>query len=268
VTPPPEVGDVNERAGAFTQSTCRALDGDEDRRNYHRYQQSLITPHCGRSVLEIGAGTGALSARFRDVDRLVVTDVDPEAVDHLAQRFAGRADVEVRAFDLLAGETLKEPVDTAVAVNVLEHIVDDAGALQTLSSSVRPGGSLVVFVPGYDQLYGDFDRKVGHVRRYTPETLRSAVERAGLSVVSSRPVNLLGGLAWWAAVRKGGTGAPRPRMVRLYDRVIVPLTRLLERFWTPPFGQSILCVARVPARDGTAEPARSSGERYRHQPGP
>jgi SAM-dependent methyltransferase len=239
--------DTVQRAGAFAQSTCRALDGDEDRRNYHRYQHSLIAPHRGRSVLEIGAGTGALSAQFRDTDRIVVTDVDPEAVDHLTQRFAGRADVEIRSLNLIAGETLDEPVETAVAVNVLEHLADDAEALRTLSRSVRPGGSLVLFVPGYDQLYGDFDRKVGHFRRYTPERLRATAERAGLSVTSCRPVNLLGGLAWWAAVRKGGTGSPRPRMVRMYDRVVVPLTRLVERFWTPPFGQSIFCVARVPA---------------------
>jgi SAM-dependent methyltransferase len=254
VTPPQQTNDVEQRAGAFAQSTCRALDGDEDRRNYHRYQYRLIAPHCGRSVLEIGAGTGALSARFRDIDRRVVTDVDPEAVDHLTRRFAGRDDVEVRALDLLAGETLAEPVDTAIAVNVLEHLEDDAQALRTLARSVRPGGTLVLFVPGYDQLYGDFDRKVGHARRYTPARLRSSVERAGLTVRTCHPVNLLGGLAWWAAVRKGGTGSPRPRMVRAYDRVVVPLTRALERFWTPPFGQSIFCVARVPADRDATEP--------------
>jgi SAM-dependent methyltransferase len=254
VTPPQQTNDVEERAGAFAQSTCRALDGDEDRHNYHSYQHRLIAPHCGRSVLEIGAGTGALSARFRDVDRQVVTDVDPEAVDHLTRRFAGRDHIEVRALDLLAGETLGEPVDTAIAVNVLEHLEDDAQALRTLARSVRPGGTLVLFVPGYDQLYGDFDRKVGHVRRYTPARLRSAAERAGLTVKACHPVNLLGGLAWWAAVRKGGTGTPRPRMVRVYDRVVVPLTRALERFWTPPFGQSIFCVARVPADRNAAAP--------------
>lgn len=249
---PHQHDDLDQPAGAFTQSTCRALDGDEDRRNYHRYQYSLIAPHSGRSVLEIGAGTGALSARMSGADRLVVTDVDPEAVDHLTQRFADRPQVEVRSLNLVAGETLDEPVDTALAVNVLEHLVDDAEALRTLSRSVRPGGSVVLFVPGYDQLYGDFDRKVGHVRRYTPDTLRAAAERAGLAVTSCRPVNLLGGLAWWAAVRKGGTGSPRPRMVRVYDRIVVPLTRALERFWIPPFGQSIFCVARVPADRGDA----------------
>lgn len=251
----PQHDQLDDRGGAFAQSTCRALDGDDDRRNYHDYQHRLIAPFAGRSVLEIGAGTGALSARFGDRDRRVVTDVDPEAVDHLRRRFAGRPDVTVRSLNLAAGETLDVPVDTAIAVNVLEHIHDDAGALRALARSVRPGGTLVLFVPGYDQLYGDFDRKVGHVRRYTPASLRSAVDRAGLAVHRCRPVNLLGGLAWWAAVRKGGTGSPRPKMVRLYDRAVVPATRLLESVVTPPFGQSVFCVARLPATDGSTPPS-------------
>src|SRR5690606_13074216 len=140
---------VDVQPGAFTESTCRALDGDEDRRNYHRDQQSLIAPHCGRSVLEIGAGTGALSELLSGRDRVVATDVDPEAVEHLRRRFADRPHVEVRPLNLAAGEALDAPVDTAVAVNVLEHISDDAGALRTIAGSVRPGGSIVLFVPGY-----------------------------------------------------------------------------------------------------------------------
>jgi hypothetical protein len=34
--------------------------------------------------------------------------------------------------------------------------------------------------------------------------------------------------------------------VRLYDRLVVPAERALERRVAPRFGQSILCVARVP----------------------
>jgi hypothetical protein len=41
-------------------------------------------------------------------------------------------------------------------------------------------------------------------------------------------------------------------LVRLYDRLVVPAERLLERRVQPRFGQSILCVVRVPdaAADG------------------
>ena len=61
-----------------------------------------------------------------------------------------------------------------------------------------------------------------------------------------RPVNLLGGLAWWAAVKVGRQGRPTPSLVRLYDRLVVPAEQALERRLQPRFGQSILCVARVP----------------------
>ena len=49
------------------------------------------------------------------------------------------------------------------------------------------------------------------------------------------------------AVRRGGAGAPNPKLVWLYDNVVVPTTRTAERVVRPPFGQSVLCVVRVPA---------------------
>ena len=47
-----------------------------------------------------------------------------------------------------------------------------------MAALTQPGGRVVIWVPGYQQLYGEFDRAVGHVRRYTPATLRDGV-RAG-----------------------------------------------------------------------------------------
>jgi SAM-dependent methyltransferase len=134
-------------------------------------------------------------------------------------------------------------VDSVVAINVLEHLEDDVGTLRDLRGVVVPGGTVVLLVPGYPALYGEFDRAVGHLRRYTPATLRRAVETAGLRVEVLRPVNLLGGLAWWAALRVGGRTRPTPVLVKLHDRFIVPLVRLSERLVEPPFGQSVICVA-------------------------
>jgi SAM-dependent methyltransferase len=238
---------VEDGAGAFTRATGRDLEqGGADQPRYRRYQHELIAPHCGRSVLEIGAGRGEFAAQFTGLDRLVVTDTDPGAVEVLRRRFADRP--EVRAARVaLGGETpAVEPVDAVVAINVLEHIEDDAGALRSMAALVRPGGRLVLWVPGYPRLYGEFDARVGHVRRYTPATLREAFLRAGLEVDRCHPVNLLGGVAWWWAVRRGGACRPDPRLVRLYDRWVVPVTRSLERVVRVPFGQSVLGVARRP----------------------
>jgi SAM-dependent methyltransferase len=236
-------------AGAFSQATGRSPEAESGQyqQRYRAYQFELIARHCGRSVLEVGAGLGDFASQFRGLERLVVTDVDPECVEHLTRRFAGRPEVEARQLDLLDGcPDAGEPVSTVVAVNVLEHMQHDSATLRKLSRLVEPGGNIVLWVPGYMQLYGDFDRRVGHVRRYTPGTLRTAILEAGWLAHEVRPVNLLGGVAWWLAVRRGGVGTPRPAMLRSYDRVVVPVTRALESKVTPPFGQSVLAVATTP----------------------
>ncbi|GAB3912075.1 hypothetical protein GCM10011575_37980 [Microlunatus endophyticus] len=236
-------------SGAFAAATGRQLEqsGDQVKVNYGKYQHSLIGRHCGAEVLEIGAGAGDFSAGLTGRRRLVVTDVDPDAVQAIGRRFADRPEVAVRQLDAAnltpeRAETLAQelgPLDTVLAINVLEHIEDHVRALRALSRLVRPGGNLVIWVPGYQQLYGDFDRSVGHVRRYTPKTLSAAAEEAGLRVDLSRPVNLLGGIAWWAAVRKGGASSPNSKLVKIYDAVLVPLTRVLDTL-PIPFGQTIL----------------------------
>ncbi len=235
--------------GAFGRATGRTVeDGLEaDQRRYRGYQLELMGRHCGPSVLEVGAGLGELATLFTGLDRHVVTDVDPGCVTHLRRRFAARPEVEALELDLRGAlPDVGPPVSSIVAVNVLEHIEDDSATLRSLATMVKPGGTIVLWVPGYMQLYGDFDRRVGHVRRYTPTTLRTAIVDAGLVPTEVRPVNLLGGIAWWLAVRRGGVGPPRAAVRRGYDRVLVPATRALERRWTPPFGQSILGVATVP----------------------
>ena len=160
-------------------------------------------------------------------------------------RFAGRPEVRAEIYEIGGPPPDVEPVESVVAINVLEHIEDDVGALRSLATLVRPGGRVVMWVPGYQQLYGEFDRRVGHVRRYTPVTLADAFRGAGLEVERVRPVNLLGGIAWWAAVRRGGSTRPNPRLVGVYDRWVVPTTRAIERVVRVPFGQSVLGVARI-----------------------
>lgn len=244
--------------GAFSRATGRVVaeedeEGAADKPRYRRYQYDLIAPHCGHSVLEVGAGLGEFADQFTGKERLVVTDVDPDAVALLKARFTAQvgsggetATVEVRQFDLGADARLDRPVHSAVAINVLEHFDDDAGVLALLARSVVPGGTIVLWVPGYPILFSDFDRRVGHFRRYTPASLRAVIRQAGLCAEVVRPVNLLGGLAWWAAMRMGRARTPTAGAVGLYDRVLVPATRVVDRVLPIRFGQSILAVARIP----------------------
>jgi SAM-dependent methyltransferase len=235
--------------GVLALDEARALEnhlGGTSAVKYRRYQYDLISPHLGRSLLEVGAGLGEFSEQLTQLERLVLTDTDPLCLTRLSERFAGRDDVTVAPMDLDGKLELEEPVETVLAMNVLEHIEDDVAALRGMAAMTTPGGNVVLWVPAYMQLYGEFDRLVGHYRRYTPKSLTAVVKEAGLVTDLVKPVNLLGGIAWWAAVRRGGAQSSSSKLVDYYDRFVVPMTRTLEKRWTPPFGQTVLCVARKP----------------------
>src|SRR5581483_8436423 len=62
--------------------------------------------------------------------------------------------------------------DTILDIDVLEHIREDRAQVETAAALVRPGGYIVILSPAHHWLYSEFDRSIGHVRRYAKSELR------------------------------------------------------------------------------------------------
>lgn len=216
--------------------------------HYREWLVSLAFDHLGDDPVEIGSGHGEYAAEWLPrVRTFTATDASPERVQVLRTRFAEDPRVSVRRLLLPFGDssTVDARHSSALAYNVLEHIPDDVGALRSMASLVRPGGAVVVFVPAFPMLMSDFDRAVGHVRRYRRAGLRSVFEQAGLEVERLHHVNWAGFFAWLLMMRLL-RGAPKDGFaLRLYDRCVVPAVRLSERLVRPPYGQSLLAIGRV-----------------------
>lgn len=213
--------------------------------NYADWIFALVIPYLGDRVLEVGAGHGTLTDRLARGRTVTATDVSPRCVALLEERYAGQANVTVVQGDVDDAPTLGR-FDAVVLVNVLEHIAEDARAVRSLAQALAPGGHLVVLVPALRSLYSDFDRRIGHHRRYEREELRALAAGAGLEVVDLRAMNLVGAVAWWLLATKLGLTPTRRWAALTFDRLVVPVVCRLERRWPPPFGQSLLCVARAP----------------------
>ncbi|MGH9934973.1 MAG: methyltransferase domain-containing protein [Blastocatellia bacterium] len=70
--------------------------------------------------------------------------------------------------------------DAVLALDVLEHLDNDAIGLYQAAQMVKPGGLLLVTVPALPSLWGGQDVISHHRRRYTKAALRQTFERAGL----------------------------------------------------------------------------------------
>jgi hypothetical protein len=131
-------------------------------------------------------------------------------------------------------------------MNVLEHLENDQAAVVTFSKRLRPGGALVLLIPAGPWLFGEIDRRLGHYRRYSRQSARGLMQKAGLITERLRCFNFIGlwGWFWNARVRKSDSQSDA--QIRFFDRFIVPWQSRLEALLPPPMGQSLLVVARKP----------------------
>ena len=241
---PAEVASFNEADGEL----AKALDALTEAVNYADWIIDLAQAHLGSHILELGAGHGTVTDRLLKHGKVAAADLSPRCVEVLREKYEAHPDVEVLHGDVEAAIAARSSdFDTVVLVNVLEHIEDDGAALRTIRSGLRPGGTVVLFVPAFQALYSEFDRLVGHHRRYRRGELAALVKGAGFEVVDARYVNCVGALAWWVVARQLGRFPKSRAAMRTYDRTVVPVIRALESRWTPPFGQSVLCIGRRPA---------------------
>lgn len=129
-----------------------------------------------RSVLDLGAGDGYFARRLLDAmppDATVVC-CDPNY----------SADDEARSTPQIrfVGAPPAERFDAVVALDVMEHVPDDARFARTLYERTGEGGVVLVSVPAWSALYTSRDRALGHFRRYAPKEAAGVLRGAGLRV--------------------------------------------------------------------------------------
>jgi SAM-dependent methyltransferase len=205
----------------------------------------------GRSarILDVGCGTGAnleMLAQFGEAEGV---DVSEDALAFCRAR--GLTRVTHGAAERLPYADAS--FDLVTALDVVEHLDDDAGGLREMRRVLRPGGRALLFVPAFMWLWGVQDDVSHHRRRYTLPQLKERVSEAGFEVERATYANL----TFFAPILAGrllmrATGV-RPASENNFN---VPalngvLGRIFgaERFWLArrlsfPFGVSAVCVAR------------------------
>jgi 2-polyprenyl-3-methyl-5-hydroxy-6-metoxy-1,4-benzoquinol methylase len=149
------------------------------RRNImQRLLREIVPPGEGKSVVDIGCGTGANIASLAGEYRAVGVDASPYAVEHARRAYP---DVEFHATtDDAELARLVSAASAVTIMDVLEHVPDDHAMLSKLLAAARPGTHFLMTVPANLELWSKHDEVFGHYRRYTGEQF--AAIWAGLDV--------------------------------------------------------------------------------------
>jgi ubiquinone/menaquinone biosynthesis C-methylase UbiE len=210
-------------------------------------------PRVQDVLLDCGAGTGLFAKEMEAECQVMVLDDHEEALRILRTRFRPEQILS------LAGDQVPLPdasLEYVTALDVLEHVPDDAAVVRGFHRLLKPGGLAVVTVPASMALWSDWDVALHHFRRYDRARLRALFPSADWELVYVNYTNVVvypavwGVRKWRALGKRLGRSAPPSRTE---DKIPpAPVNSLLRTLFTTmaswrvpfPFGVSLVLVAR------------------------
>src|SRR6266550_6755545 len=202
------------------------LEALESAHNYNDYLTRLIRASAeSTDLIDFGAGIGTFSKRLQAAGYYVKC-IEP---DPLQRQRLGE-----QGFETLENITAVEDNSASFifSLNVFEHIQNDSLAIKEVRQKLKPGGTLLIYVPAFECLWTNLDEKLCHHRRYTKKTLRRLVEREGFAIEKVRYMDCLGFIAALVfRLFNGRASAVTATTISFYDHWLFVPSRVLDRLF-------------------------------------
>lgn len=213
----------------------------------------------GARVLDVGPGSGVNLPMFAELGARHGLTVLDRSIGSLESCRAGGAQRD-GGMGLVQADGARHPFragsfDLVCALDVIEHLDDDRGALAEFRRVLKPDGALLVSVPAFQVLWGRMDVLAEHKRRYRRADLEARLREAGFRLERATYFNcllfppillvrlLMRPFLRWTRTGGSDLGMPTPGLNGLFYRLFAA-----EGSWVVdrnlPFGVSIVALAR------------------------
>jgi SAM-dependent methyltransferase len=215
-------------------------------RNAHAwktYYGSFLSPYCKGRVLEVGAGIGATTEALLHNGHTAWVCLEPDpamaaAIDARIRRneLAPHCTVVTGTIRSIPRRTLFNAI---LYVDVIEHIFDDTAEISSAIDLLSPGGALMVLAPAHQWLYSEFDKAIGHYKRYNKKNLSALINGTMVQkkLIFLDSMGLIASAVNRFFMKKS---CPDKRQIKAWDTVLVPLSRITDILSFHCIGKSIL----------------------------
>jgi SAM-dependent methyltransferase len=213
--------------------------------HWKNYFSSKIRPYIKGDVLEVGAGIG-VNTEYLARDRAAIQSwclLEPDR-NLAAQIEENTAALGLQNKSIINGiitDIADKKFDTIIYIDVLEHIEASVAEIQQVKARLKPGGHLIILVPAYNFLYNNFDKKIGHFRRYNKRLLLQEVDGS----LRKERLFYLDSLGFFASLANKlilKKELPSLENVRFWDNWLVPPSKVFDVLYFRSFGKSLIGV--------------------------
>jgi len=239
----------NQRANEFSfpdldTEGMETLEAIADANQFNEWMYQTISNGLDGEIIEIGSGIGNISQFFdRDNRSLHLSDIRTNYspnISGISQFDWAHPDFET-AYPELLGR-----FDGMFALNVLEHIKNDALAVANSFKLLKPGGRMVILVPAGMWLYNEFDKSLEHFRRYNKKSLSAIFQANNFDIVHKQYFNMAGMPGWFISGAVCGNRTIPAGQMRLFNK-LVPLFKIADRCVLNQIGLSVIVEGIKPA---------------------
>lgn len=213
--------------------------------NWKKYVAKEIKPYIIGDVAEVGAGPGNFSPFLMRDDLRSWTFIEPDgrysqSLSELGVKGLTTTIVKATLAQLPGAKTF----DSIIYLDVLEHIANDRQEVKEITKHLNPGGFAIVLCPAFNFLFSPFDAAIGHHRRYKKHDLLRLMPPE-MTLIACYYLDSAGFLA--SAMNKTllKQSYPTIRQIKFWDRMLVPLSRFSDSFFSNYFGRSVLLIAQL-----------------------
>ena len=211
-----------------------------DNAKFHRkYCMSFVKKFIQGEVLEVGAGCGSFTRDYFNSDlNITLTETDQKNYEDLKRFFYKKNNVTITNNKIF---NIDKKFDTILYLHVLEHIEEDRKELESAYEKLKKGGRLIIMVPKHQKLYSNFDKAIGHFRRYELDFFeKNLINLERKLLISLDSVGYI--LYFLNKIFFKNETFPSYLKIFIWDKIFTPFTILLDFFTNYKFGKCIVAV--------------------------
>ena len=211
-------------------------------KNWRKYQFKIISKYIQRNVLEVGPGTGNNLKYYKNkASTITLLEINKKLARSLKKKFYKNKKIKILNSNI---HSIKKKFDTIMYMDVLEHIKTDKKEIKKAINILNPGGYLIIFVPAFQILYSNFDRDIGHVRRYRKFFFFNLAKKYKIKLIELKYFDSIGFIF---AIINRLVGTNNQNNVGLGIKIwnnFIFLSKFFDFILKNMFGKSLLCILK------------------------
>ena len=214
----------------------------DNAKNFRKYQFSLFLNHVKGKTAEVGPGKGNnLNYYHHKTESLYLFEPSKILFDQLKKRNLQYSNTKFFNTDFSSNN---ERFDTIIYLDVLEHIEDDKKEFLNSYEKLNSNGSLIINVPAFNFLFSQFDRNVGHYKRYNKKNFKDFISEVTSSYHKLTYYDSIGFvLLLMSKIFFLSDDSNIGNRINFWNKLI-PLSKIIDKISFFSFGKSLLFVLK------------------------